>query len=175
MADYPHLQLVPLTTEDESRLQSLYESAADYFHSLGVTSIPNTMAERALLEASNLPGRHIMGIFLEEELIGLLDFRLRYPAAEAAQLGLILLAPEYRGRGYGTLAMDIWETWLEVQTPIERVRAAVPAHLRDAQRFFLRREYHLTGESYRASVGDAHPRLLIMVKLLGIEPPATEP
>ncbi len=175
MAEYPNLRLVPLTTDDIPQLQALYEAAEDYFFSLGVSRIPDTMAERALLEASNRPGRHIMGIMLDDDFIGMLDFRLRYPANDVAQLGLILLRPEYRGQGYGTLAMDIWETWLDLQTPIERVRAAVPAHLRNAQRFFLRREYHLTGESYRATVGDAHPRLLIMVKLLGLEPPATEP
>ncbi len=175
MAEYPNLTLVPLTTDDIPRLQALYEAAADYFFALGASTVPDTMAERALLEASTLPGRHIMGITLEDRLIGLLDFRLRYPANDVAQLGLILLHPDYRGQGYGSLALDIWETWLDLQTPIERVRAAVPAHMRDAQRFFLRREYHLTGESYRTAIGDAHPRLLIMVKLLGIEPPATEP
>ena len=174
-SDQPNLRLVPLTPEDASRLQPVYEAAADYFEDLGEVSVPSSMAERTLLEAANTPGRHIMGITLDGDLIGVLDFRLGYPAAEVAQLGLILLVPEQRGRGLGSLALDIWETWLEVQTPIRQVRAAVPAHLRRAQRFFLRREYHFTGEAYRVQVGEAQPRLLVMTKLLGIEPPATTP
>ncbi|NPA91894.1 MAG: GNAT family N-acetyltransferase, partial [Chloroflexi bacterium] len=132
-------------------------------------------AERMLLEAAHLGNRHLMAIQWEETPVGVLDFRLRYPDAAAAYLGLILLLPEWRGRGIGTWALDIWETWLDVQTPLERVRTAVPAHLRRAQRFFLRRDYHLTGESYRVPVGEARPRLLVMEKLLGIEPPAEEP
>ena len=110
-----------------------------------------------------------MGILQGEEMVGLLDFRLRYPASDAAQLGLILLRPDVRGKGLGSLAMDIWETWLDVQTPIERVRASVPAHMRRAQRFFFKREYHLTGESYRVAVGAARPRLLILEKLLRLK------
>lgn len=162
----PNLRLVPLTTEDAPRLQRVYEAAADYFHLVGEGNPPPTLAERALLEAAAIPDRHILGIVLGDDLIGVMDFRLRYPAVDTAHLGLILLVPEARGRGYGTLAMDIWETWLEVQTPIEKVRLGVVAHNRRAIRFWLRRGYRFTGEARRLAVGAAAPRVLFMEKEL---------
>lgn len=171
MSAESNLLLVPLRVADVPRLQQVYEACADYFQLVGRTSTPAHMAERVMLEVETTPGRHVMGITLNDELIGLLDFRLRYPAPDVAQLGLILIVPGERNRGYGTLAMDIWETWLDVQTPIARVRAAVVAHNRGAQRFFLRRQYHLTGETYRMPVGRAQPRVLVMEKFLGLEPP----
>ncbi len=171
----PHpLRLVPLTEEDLPLLKHLLDAGEDYFQALGEERVPPDLAEHMMLTRGE-GGRHLMAIYRGDEPVGLLDFRLRYPDNAAAQLGLILLRPEWRGKGLGSLAMDIWETWLDLRTPIERVRAAVPAHLRRAQRFFLRREYHLTGEAYRVRVHRAQPRLLILEKLLGVEPPAQEP
>lgn len=163
----PNLRLVPLDVGDAPRLQRVYEAAADYFHLVGEGTPPPAMAERALVEAAAVPDRHIMGIVLEEDLIGVLDFRLRYPAMDTAHLGLVLLVPDARGHGYGTLALDIWETWLEVQTPIERVRLSVVAHNRRAIRFWLKRGYRFTGEARRVAVGATAPRVLIMEKRLG--------
>ncbi len=167
----PDLRLVPLRVEDAPRLQRVYEAAADYFHLVGEGDPPPTVAERALVEASAVPDRHIMGIVLNDDLIGVLDFRLRYPAADTAHLGLILIVPAARGRGYGTLAMDIWETWLEVQTPIRKVRLGVVAHNRRAIRFWLERGYRMTGEARRIAVGSAAPRVLFMEKRLAPSEP----
>ncbi len=160
------LRLVPLTTEDRARLQKVYEASADYFELVGEVGVPPNTAERALLEAASIPERHVMGIFVDEELIGVLDFRLRYPGPDTAYLGLILIVPEMRGKGYGSLALDIWETWLDVQTPIARVRLGVAAHNRRAIRFWLRRGYRMTGEARRVAVGAAAPRILFMEKTL---------
>ena len=154
---------------DAARLQRVYEAASDYFHLVGEGDPPPTVAERALVESAAIPDRHVMGIVLGDDLIGVLDFRLRYPAADTAFLGLILLVPAARGRGYGSLAMDIWETWLEVETPIQRVRLGVVAHNRRAIRFWLRRGYRFTGEAHRVAVGAAAPRVLMMEKMLGEE------
>ncbi len=171
----PHpLRLVPLSSEDVDVLEDLLAAGEDYFRALGEDGVPPGLAEHLAL-ALGQGGRHIMAIYREEQAIGLLDFRLRYPDRTAAQIGLILIRPEWRAQGIGSLALDMWETWLDVKTPIERARAAVPAHLRRAQRFFLRREYHLTGEAYRVRLHRAQPRLLIVEKLLGVEPPAQEP
>ncbi len=163
---HPDLRLVPLAVEDKARLQRVYEAGADYFQEVGEVDIPPKMAERTLLEAEALPGRHIMGIFSGDDLIGVLDFRLRYPAADTAYLGLILVVPEKRGQGYGSQALDMWETWLDVQTPIKRVRLGVAAHNRRAIRFWLRRGYRMTGEFRRIVVGASAPRILFMEKWL---------
>ena len=163
---FPDLRLVPLAPDDAPRLQAVYEATADYFHLVAGGAPPPGAAERALLEAAAIPDRHIMGIVLEKDLIGVLDFRLRYPAADTAYLGLLLLVPEARGKGYGSLAMEIWETWLSVQTPITRVRLGVVGHNRRAIRFWLARGYQFTGEARRVTVGAAAPRVLIMEKVL---------
>ena len=160
-------RLVPLTLEAAPALQTLLAAAEDYFRLLGAREVPGDMAERLLLAAAHTPGRHVMGIEVDTQLIGLLDFRLRYPGPDHAYLGLILLVPAERGKGYGSLAMDIWETWLALQTPIRRVRTGVPAHLRRPLRFFRRRGYRPTGEARRLAVGDWQPRVLIMEKHLG--------
>jgi len=167
------IRLIPLGAEDVDALQTMLIVSADYFQALGHAQVASDLAARMIRETESTPGRHLLGVDLKGELIGILDFRLRYPAPDTAQLGLLLLQPSWRAQGIGTLTMDIWETWLDVQTPIERVRSAVPAHLRQAQRFFLKRGYHLTGESYRFPIGNVQPRLLILEKLLGIEPPST--
>lgn len=167
-------RLVPLTVEAVSALQAILEAAEDYFHRLGARDVPGDMAERLLLAATHTPGRHVMGIEVDARLIGLLDFRLRYPDPDHAYLGLILLVPSERGKGYGSLALDIWETWLALQTPVRRVRTGVPAALRRPLRFFQRRGYWPTGEARRVVVGDRQPRVLILEKRLGTTAGAPE-
>lgn len=157
-------RLVPLAADASQEVQRILTEAADYFRSLGATAVPADLAERLLLAAAHVPGRHLMALTVGDEAIGLLDFRLRYPDPETASLGLILIVPSWRGRGFGTLALDIWETWLAYETPIRRVRVGVPAHLRRAFRFFLRRGYHPTGEARRVPVGDWQPRVLFLEK-----------
>lgn len=159
-------RLVPLSAAASAEVQAILTAAADYFRQVGATAVPTDLGERLLLAAAHTPGRHVVALTVGDDRIGLMDFRLRFPDPQTASLGLIVIVPSWRGKGFGTLAMDIWETWLAYETPIRRVRAGVPAHLRRAFRFFARRGYRPTGEARRVPVGDWQPRVLFLEKAL---------
>lgn len=164
----PNLRLIPLSDNAADDVHRVLVASQDYFQDLGADHIPSDLGKRLLLEALHTPNRHMMSITLEGQIIGLMDFRLRYPSPETAYLGLLLLIPTMRRQGYGSLAMDIWETWLDRHTPILRVRLGVPAHCRRTLRFYFRRGYHLTGEARRVSVGHMQPRVLFLEKHLSL-------
>lgn len=124
-------------------------------------------AEHDLAEASRGDGRHILGIFLQDEMVGGIDLCLAEPGPFDVRLGLILLSEPHRRQGIGSWALRILEEWLRRATPTEAVVLTVLAQDHAAQRFFLHLGYTFTGQAIRAPVGQMHPRLLFMHKGLG--------
>ena len=108
--------------------------------------------------------RHLLGIFLDDELIGVIDLRFDDPQPLETQVGLILLSPSHRRQELGTWALRILEAWLRRDTPTEGVVVSVPAQDHAAQGFFVANGYSFTGQSARVLTGDTRMRLLEMRK-----------
>jgi RimJ/RimL family protein N-acetyltransferase len=144
----------------------VYEAASDYFQLAGGRPPAPLQASQDLLEAAQDDGRYLLGIYLDSELVGVLDFRLAEPGPWDARLGLILLDSVHRGQGLGSWALRIWEEWLRQATPTEAIVLTVAAPGHAAQRFFRHHGYAFTGKATRVLTGDIRTRMLVMSKHL---------
>lgn len=142
----------------------VYSAGAAFF--VRSTGIPPDagQASHDLAEAISDEGRHILGIYLHDEVVGVIDLHLAEPEPFDVRIGLILVAEPYRGQGLGSWALRILEAWLARDTPTEAVVVSVTAQDHDAQRFLLSNDYVFTGQSTRVLMGTTRLRLLEMRK-----------
>lgn len=163
----PPLTLHPLGLNDAPALQTVYSGGADYF--VQATGAPPDAGRGAqvLAEAAGDDARHILGVYLNDEIVGAIDFRFANVEPEV-HIGLILLAEPYRRQGIGRWALSILEEWLRKATPAEAVVLAVAAQNYAAQGFFRSQGYAFTGQAMRVPAGDVQSRLLFMRKQLSL-------
>lgn len=163
----PAITLRPLELTDAPALQGVYQACAAYFTHIWGAALQPAQAEHDLEEARSQEGRFLLGIYLEHDLIGVVDLRFGDPEPQDMRLGLLLLTPARRRHGLGRWALRILEAWLFQETPVTRVVVAVPANDHAAHAFFLANGYTFTGQSTRVLVGSSRPRLLEMHKNIG--------
>lgn len=162
----PPLTLRPLTEAHVLALQTMYGAGEDYFlHATGFPLSPQ-QAALDLAGAAQDDARHLLGIYLQDSMIGVIDLRLAEPEPFDVRLGLILLDRAQRRQGLGSLALRILEAWLSRDTPTEAVVIAAPTQNSIAQAFFLANGYAFSGQSTRVLVGTSRVRLLEMRKSL---------
>jgi RimJ/RimL family protein N-acetyltransferase/SAM-dependent methyltransferase len=115
----PGYQARRLQSEDAAILQTLLENCSDY--SLLVTgSPPASSAATSLLadcpEGKTPNDKLVFGLFTEQQdLVGVLDVIHDYPAQGDWWLGLLLLAPAYRGQGLGQRIYHAFARWASEQ------------------------------------------------------------
>ncbi len=157
-----------MTLADAPALQKVYSAGAAFFaQSTGIPPDPG-QASHDLAEAISDEGRHILGIYLHDEMVGVIDLRLAEPEPFEVRLGLILVAEPTRGQGLGSWALRILEEWLRQATPTEAIVVTVMAQDHTAQRFFLRLGYSYSGQSTRVLASGTRHRLLFMRKTLSV-------
>lgn len=164
MASPPPIRLHPLDPGQAPLLQAVYDASGDYFRQSSGQPAAADQAAADLQASGQDEARHILGIFWEGDMVGVIDLRFGDPGPLDTRLGLILLAPDHRRRGIGSLALRILEAWLARDTPVEQVVVAVQANDHAAQGFFLANGYTFTGQSTRVLAGDTRIRLLEMHK-----------
>ena len=162
----PPLTLRPLSPDDASELQAVYQASAAFFIGDSGAPLDPAQASADLAAAGAEEGRFLVGIALHDAMIGVIDLWLAQPGPLDVAIGLILLAEPYRRQKLGTWALRILEAWLSRDTPSEAVVVAVPAQDHAAQGFFTASGYSFTGQSTRALVGTSRLRLLEMRKSL---------
>lgn len=162
----PPLTLRPLSPDDASELQAVYQASAAFFIGDSGAPLDPAQASADLAAAAADEGRFLVGIALHDAMIGVIDLWLAQPGPLDVAIGLILLAEPYRRQKLGTWALRILEAWLSRDTPSEAVVVAVSAQDHAAQGFFTASGYSFTGQSTRALVGTSRLRLLEMRKSL---------
>jgi RimJ/RimL family protein N-acetyltransferase len=86
--------------------------------------------------ATKLP----IGIFLSEELIGMMDVLRGYRTASEWYLGFMLFAPSFRGQGFGTEIHNEFVSYARRAGAL-RLLLAVLEENESARRFWLRLDY----------------------------------
>jgi GNAT superfamily N-acetyltransferase len=163
----PAITLRPLNQSQASDLQAVYQGIGDYFEATAGQGPLSKQAETDLREATADDSRYLLGIFLEEHMVGVLDLRLADPGPHDVRLGLIAMTHSHRRQGLGTWALRILEEWLRQETPTEAVVLAIPAQDYPTQAFFHHGGYAFTGQATRVLGGSKRLRLLFMRKELG--------
>lgn len=90
--------------------------------------------------------KKVIGIYLDQELIGVIDFLIGYPTPEKAYIGLFLLNEKYQGQGLGSLAYAVWEKNLVNFPQLTMIRIAVVESNFDAFKFWQKLGFKETGE-----------------------------
>ena len=162
----PPLLLKPLDASHGALLQGVYDESAQYFIQFAGGRAAQSQAEHDLTAADDNDARHLLGLFLDDQLVGVIDLRFADPEPLDTRLVLVLLTPTCRRRRLGGWALRILEAWLRRDTPTEGVVVSVPAQNHDAQRFFAANGYAFSGQSTRVLSGDVRMRLLEMRKNL---------
>ena len=178
----PTISLVPLSLEWHiDALQQVYWATPGYWAMYNFPAVPAGQAEHDLRTATTMPGRTLLGIVqrlavpdqalaasdttppaAHGELIGLLDFRLHWPAEHVVSIGMLMVAEPYQRQGIATQAWMLLLPWLTQQAQMQKAQVTVEQFNPTALKFFESVGFVMSGESNRIKVGDKFVRLLSM-------------
>ena len=131
-ADAPQLLLQSLAPGDEPALQKMFEAAADYFRVTMDRERPEEdAARREIAACAAAEGREIALLRPRgtNEAVGAVGWWQGNPEPDVALLGMLLIIPAQRGRGWARQAIEALERRLGA-AGIRRLRAGVGAQQR---------------------------------------------
>jgi RimJ/RimL family protein N-acetyltransferase len=170
------ISLLPLDAEyHTAALHSVYTATPGYWQMHGLEGPPPDQAQHDLAAANETPGRYLVGIVkrvdeqdaaVGAELIGVVDFRLGWPAAETATIGMLMVAAPYQRQGVGTQTWALLSPWLAASAHMHKARLSIEQFNIGALKFWESLGFSLTGESDRVRSGDQFVRLLYMESAL---------
>lgn len=152
-------------------LQAVYAATPGYWRLYHLPGPPADHAERELAAAQATPGRTVLAIVRPlvrtnpdagAEMIGVLDFRLHWPAAGVAYIGMLMVAESLQRHGIGAQAWSLLKPWLANTAGIHTARVGVEQFNVAALKFWEAQGFTLTGESDRVRVGERFVRLLYL-------------
>jgi len=124
---------------DAPLLHAVYTRSPGYFELLG-SELPTLVdVESELAAALADPERRLELLFLRDEVVGLLDYKLHHPEDDAATLSLVLITEDHRGLGLGQRAVRNLEAALSPEFRL--LYAVVYGQNPSAERFFTRLGY----------------------------------
>jgi len=132
---------------DRNDVAVLLLQAADYYHLwLGHDPGPEQVDEVFTACPPNCdPARsHRLGLFLDEQLVGVAELSFGFPMPEDSYLGLMILAPSARGQGHGSAFMAHAET---LAHPSPRIYLGVLQANTRGHAFWVRLGFGPTGVS----------------------------
>lgn len=184
-------------------VQQVYRATPGYWAMYNLSGSPAGQARRDLETAIETPGRHMMGIVRhvdstasspdepagseqtppaqageprqepDLELVGIVDFRLYWPAADLAYIGMIMVAEPFQREGIASQAWELLHPWLATTAKVQKARLGIEQFNIPALHFFQSLGFALTGETNRIEVGSKWVRLLYMEQELQNSPQAT--
>ena len=145
------LKLIRLdhTADNESLLQGLLENAPTYCLNVsGEIAGLNDGKEvfEALPPSFPIEDKHVIGIFSENILIGMIDCLIGFPSKDKAHIGLLLLNENYQSQGLGKLAYVNLEDYLRHFSSISKIRLAVVNTNNIVLKYWEKMGFQLTGE-----------------------------
>ncbi len=153
---------------DVPALQAVYEGAGALFMRYYGRPAGPDQAATDFVQALTEPERYQFGIFVDGELIGMLDCKLDPEVEKQAHIGLLLLIPPYDDPAIGSLAVRILTRWLVERFGVERLEASVPAHVPEEIAFWQQQGFDFTGQQYRRELAEFAPRFLVMAKTVDV-------
>jgi len=129
------LSLRPVDPAHAPLLHGLFLRSPGYFALIGMEppSLEDVLRDLHTLEKD--PRRRAFLLFLEEEAVGYLDYKLHYPEEGDATLSLLLIREDRQGQGLGQRALRHLMAHL---AGVERLYAVVYGQNPRAKDFFLK-------------------------------------
>ena len=148
---------------DIGAAQALFERASDYFEVATGAPPARDEATRAFVAgppSKSVDDKSIVGIFdRHNELIGILDALVDFPANGDWTMGMLLLDPGHRGAGLGTVVLEAYEDWA-VGRGAKRFHTAVVSRHKRGVRFLEHRGYRRQREVQNYDAG-ARPATVV--------------
>ena len=173
--DVPTLRLLSGEPAEVAAVQRVLEAAPQYAQL--ITGAPPATTEAADTFSMLPPGKthddkSVLGIFLDEQMIGCIDLVRGYPDASSSFLGLLVIDERYQRRGLGSAAYGRLEQWIRDQGVCDRVRLAVVGVNEPAIAFWESVGLVPTGETKPYRHGRVVSELVLFEKSL--RPPADD-
>ena len=151
--------------ETSRALQAVHDAAPTYSQVVYGRFPDGTEADETF--TSTPPGfpldqKFVLGIYLEDELIGAAELLNGYPEPDIAYIGLLLFKETHQKRGLGSLALD-HITGLACQWGCSAIRIAVIASNGEALGFWLR---HGFSELFRKNIPSVTAEAIVMQRLI---------
>ena len=110
----PRLLVHALAPGGEARLQAVFDAAADHFQLVGGAPAPPDAAQREIASCAATAGREVALLSLLDtgEDVGAVGWWTGNPEPGLALLGMLMVVPAHRGKGYAREAVDGLEVWL---------------------------------------------------------------
>lgn len=145
------LKLIKLTKtfENIELVQKVFENAPEYFLNVSgdvAVSGDSEDAFNALPPKFDLDKKHILGIYFEGVLIGIIDCLIGFPVLEKAHIGLLILDETFQGRGFGKQSYEELEKYLRSYPTLKIVRLSVVETNDIVLKFWRKLGFNLTGE-----------------------------
>lgn len=121
-----NVKLIPLADNEQNHrlVQKVLEAAPKYtFNVSGEAVDVHVGAETFSALPPNLSRekKQVIGIFLEEELIGVIDLLTGFPESHIAYIGLLLVSEKFQGQGFGRKAFS----QITLPSTISKIRLSV--------------------------------------------------
>jgi ribosomal protein S18 acetylase RimI-like enzyme len=150
-------------------IQSILENAPEYF-----TKVSGELAERtagkevfiALPEKFDRELKHVLGIFADDRMIGVIDCLIGFPHSHKAHLGLLLLDQAHQRKRFGTLIYQQLENYLSLFPQVTIVRLAVVETNQAVLKFWMECGFRATGEKKPYSHKNVSSHSILMEKNL---------
>lgn len=110
--------------------------------------------------------KHVIGIFSQDILIGMIDCLIGFPEKEKVHIGLLLLDEKYQSQGLGKSAYLKLEHYLRSFSSISKIRLAVVNTNNKVLKYWEKMGFTLTGEVKPYSNKSINSESLIMEKEL---------
>lgn len=108
----------------------------------------------------------VIGIFIADELIGVIDLLRGFPNNETAMLGLLLLTEKRQGQGLGKKSFDELLLFLTEWPEIKKIRISVVASNSEVLTFWTKLGFSETGARRPYQNGSVISESIVLEKVL---------
>lgn len=171
--------LIPLNPAlHAAAVQGVYDATPGYWDMYDLLASPPDQAAADLNAAADEEGRFLLGIVRRVdpanvaaggELIGVVDFRLHWPAEAVAYVGMLMVAQPLQRQGIATQTWSLLKPWLASTAHMRKARVGVEQFNIPCLKFWESAGFALTGDSNRLRAGDKFVRILYMEADLTID------
>ncbi|NMG09834.1 GNAT family N-acetyltransferase [Brasilonema sp. UFV-L1] len=160
-----------LEPNDEEVLQQLYEQCTDFANlTEGHPPSPSAAHEEflAVPEGKTLQDKFMFGFFdVHNVLVGLIEAIRHYPDDRSWWVGLMMLAPQERGKGLGSKFYKAFERWVSAQKA-QQVMLAVIEENEQGFLFWKKIGFEVTRKTPPRQFGKKTHMLYVMTKTVEV-------
>lgn len=160
--------LKDLNKEDKIKIKDLFDRCYDYFY-LVEGRKTNKESIKELLEDlppdKNSKDKHVLGIFDNVNLIGVIDLVENYPSKHEWIIGLMLIDPNVRGEGLGQKVHEVLEE-ISKKGQANKLRIGVVEQNKAALKFWKNVGYTEIKRTEPLKYGNKENRVIVMNYLI---------